>query len=395
MPAAHRMKFSLLNTLRAGPPPPKVALLPDALFFTRAVPMAAGATSTEAAAQVELALEAAAPFPVAQLYYGWFWRPGADHAFVFASYRRRFTAEQAAAWDGAQLVLPAFAALLGAKVEPATTVVLASSEGLTAVHWDAGPVPARVLFHPLLPEATDDDRARVREELIRAIGGSKTVVDLAAPPAADPSLNDRQIIFRSGDFVSRLPAVVAAALDVRDKDDLAALRRARRRDVILWRVALGCAAALVLFAVGDIARFGGLQWQRVRVAKLAAQRLRVETIMTSDAIAKRIEELCTKRLLPMEMLTQLSGVNRETMPADLFFTRMLADSKNGLYTLRLEGQTNNSGQMSLYKSALEKLPACEKVELQPGVTRGDTATFLLIVTFKPEALQPLQPLPAS
>src|SRR5476651_2760387 len=115
------MKSSFLDTLRAGPPPPKVALLSDALFFTRAVPVATGVTPAEAAAQVELALEAISPFPLAQLYFGWFWIPGAEHAFVFASYRRRFTQDQSASWAGAELVLPAFAALLGGEIKPATT----------------------------------------------------------------------------------------------------------------------------------------------------------------------------------------------------------------------------------------------------------------------------------
>ena len=68
------MSASPLSFLRAGPPPPTVALLPDALFFTRAVPITTGATAAEAAAQIELALEAVSPFPLAQLYYGWFWQ---------------------------------------------------------------------------------------------------------------------------------------------------------------------------------------------------------------------------------------------------------------------------------------------------------------------------------
>lgn len=380
--------MKLIETLRAGPPPPKVALLPDALFFTRALSIASGATTADAAAQVELALEAISPFPLAQLYYGWFWTPGTERAFVFASYRRRFTSEQAATWQGAELVLPSFAAVLGAVVEPATTLILASPDGLTAVHWDAGPVPAQVLCRPLAPEATEDDRARVRDELIRSLGGSKSVIDLAAPPAADPALTDREIVFRSGDFVSRLPAAAAAALDVRDKDELATLRRARRRDLILWRVALGCAAALALLAAGEIARLGGLQWQKVRLAKLNGQRPRVETIMASNALAIHIDDLATKRLLPMEMLTIVMGANRELLPPDMIFTRVQADTSKGLYTLNVDGQTNNAGQISLYQSALEKLPACEKVDMQPTGTRGDLTTFRLVVTFKPDAVKP-------
>src|SRR5262245_13996242 len=101
------MCASPLRLLRAGPPPPKVALLPDALFFTRAVPVTNGALPAEATTQIELAIEGFSPFPLAQLYYGWFWIPGAEQALVFAAYRRRFTAEQTALWGDAELVLPA------------------------------------------------------------------------------------------------------------------------------------------------------------------------------------------------------------------------------------------------------------------------------------------------
>lgn len=381
--------MKLLDTLRAGPPPPKIALLPDALFFTRALPVAAGATAAEAAAQVELALEAVSPFPLAQLYYGWFWTPGAERAFVFAAYRRRFTSEQAATWHGAELVLPTFATVLGATVEPATTIILTAPEGLTAVHWDTGPVPAQVLCHPLTPEATDDDRTRAREELIRTLGGSKTVLDLAVPPAADPALHDRELVFRSGELVSRLPAATAAALDVRDKDDLQALRGARRRDIIFWRVGLGCAAALALLGALEIARLGGIQWQKVRVAKYNAQKPRVEAIQASNALAIRIEDLATKRLLPLEMLTVVMGENSEILPAGMIFSRVVASSATGLYTLNIEGQTNNAGQISQYQTALEKLPACEKVEMRPTRTRGNLTEFTLKVTFKPDAVKPV------
>ena len=380
------MCASPLSFLRAGPPPPKVALLPDALFFTRAVPISPGATAAEATAQIELSLEAISPFPLAQLYYGWFWEPGAGDAFVFASYRRRFTAEQTAAWVGSELVLPAFAALLGGPVKPATTVLLASPEGLTAVHWATSAVPAKVLCHPFEPEATDEARARVRDELLQAIGGSGAVIDLTVPPAAQSSGNDGEIVFRSGDFISRLPA--PAALDVRDKGELAALRRARARDVLFWRVALGCAAALLLLACGELALIGGRAWNKVRVAKQKAQQPLVEKITTAQALANRIDELATKRLLPLEMLTILVGDDGSRKPADITFTRVQTSPTGGLYTLLVEGNTKNAGQVPLYQSELSKLPACEKVEVQRLESRGGVTTFTLVVTFKADALKP-------
>src|SRR5580704_9999552 len=120
------MSASPIEFLRSGPPPPRVVLLPDGLFFVRSIPVPAAADASGVAAEAALALEAASPFPPEQLYYGTFWVPGADRALIFAAYRRRITVEQTASWAGAELVIPAFAALLGGKVAPATTGVLAS-----------------------------------------------------------------------------------------------------------------------------------------------------------------------------------------------------------------------------------------------------------------------------
>lgn len=388
---------SFLSTLRAGPPPPKVALLPDGLFFTRPVAVAAGATPAEAVAQIELALEAVSPFPLTQLYYGYYWRPGSEQAFVYAAYRRRFTADQSASWSDAELVLPAFATLLGAKIEPATTIVLASAEGLTAMHWESGEVPAGVLFRPFSPPPAETaevsatqqtaEREQLRDELVRSFAGSRRVIELDAPPAPQPTHRDRDYTFRGGELTSRLPASVATALDVRDKGDLASLRGARQRDVILWRVCLGCAAAFLLLAVGELALQGGKQWQKVRVAKQRAQQPTVEKIMASQALAYRIDELATKRLLPFEMIVLISSKK-----GDIQFTRAYTKKDKGLYTIFVDAKTNNAAQIPTFKTALKQLAECESVESIDERIRNETATFTLIVTFKPDAVKPSSPI---
>jgi hypothetical protein len=382
------MCASPFNFLRAGPPPPRVALLPDALFFTRAVPVLAGATPAEAAAQVELALEASSPFPLAHLYYGWFWTPGAEVALIFAAYRRRFTTEQTAAWEGAELVLPAFAAVIGAHLEPATTVILHSPEGVTAVHWEQGPVPQKVLFRALAAEPTPEDRSAARDELLRIFEGSRKVIELEQPLAPEPARSDREVVFRSDDFVSRLPAGATSALDVRDKGELAALRSARQRDVILWRVAVGAAAAILLLAVGEGALFAGRAWQNVRVRKYNVQKPLVDKIANIQELTNRIEELQTKRLLPLEMVTQLVGEQGERLPPEIQFTRVQADTTNGLNTIYVEGKTSNPAQANVYENTLKNLPSCQSANLKFSQLSGDRATFALTVIFKPGALRP-------
>jgi hypothetical protein len=383
------MCASPLSFLRAGPPPPSVVLLPDGLFFSRAVPIAPGTPAGDVAGQVELALEAISPFPLAQLYYGWYWVPGADHAFVYATYRRRFTSEQTATWADAELVVPMSAALLGGKVEPATTLLVGSADGITAIHWETASVPARVEFRPVAPEATEEDRARLRDELLRAFGGSRTVIDLLVPPVADPAHDDQEVVFRSGDFVSRLPAAAASALDVRDKAELAGLRSARQRDLIFWRVALGCAAALVLLLVGELALIGGNAWEKVQMAKLNGRAPTVQKIKEAQELANSIEDLVNKRLLPLEMLTAVLGTNAEKKPGDVVVTRITAGgSGQGLYTLVLEVQTNNPGQVPAYKAEIQKMQdLVQAVEVNPAGTANGLIKFQLKVTFKPGVLK--------
>jgi hypothetical protein len=373
------------SIFRAGPPPPRIALLSDAVFFTRVIPVVAGATALEVAAQVELALEALSPFPIAQLYHGHYWKAGLDRAFVFAAYRRRFTSEQTKEWPQDQLVIPTFAAVFGAEVAPATTVVLSAPEGFTAVHWENGALPSRVLFRTLAAEATPEERAFARDELLRSVGGSKVVVDLVDPPAPETSSSDDEVVFRSGNFVSRLPVAMSSALDVRDKDQLAALRRAKVRDLWMWRTAMGSAALIVFLALGElILGATGNFWQKPRLAKLKAQAPLVEKIDNAQKLATRIEELSTKRLLPLEMME----VTRKK-PEGIQWTRVTTTGRN---TLVIEAKTTNALDIGVYKAALRSLPECESAETtrETLLTNG-TTTFILTVTFKSGAVKPETP----
>jgi hypothetical protein len=365
-----------------------VALLPDALFFTRSVPVTKGATGADAVAQLELALEGISPFPLSQLYYGWFWVPGSEHAMAFAAYRRRFTAEQIAEWEQAELVMPAFAAGFGADVDAATTIVLNSPDGITAIHWNAPRVPEKVVFRALEPDSSESDREIARDALLRELGGTRKVIDLDSPLLADAAGSDREIVFRAGEFTSRIPASVTTSLDVRDKAELASLRSARRRDVGMWRVALACVAALLLLGVGELALRGARSWLGVRERLYAVQKPRVDRIASEHDLTNRIEDLATKRLLPLEMVTQVVGENNERIPADVQFTRVHADKVQGLYTLVIDGKTDNAPQVNAYEAALKNLPSVQSADARFSQLSGGRATFAITVIFKPGALNP-------
>ncbi len=256
---------------------------------------------------------------------------------------------------------------------------------MTAIHWGDGPVPSKVGFQPLAPDASDDDRARARADLLRSVGGTKTVVDLVDPPAAQSRRSDREIVFRSGDLVSRLPAASAAALDVRDRDELAALRRAHRRDVVIWRVGIGCVAAFAAMAFCELALLGGGLVQETRLKVVRLQTPIVDGIMTAQDLAHKIDELSTKRLLPIEMIKMVAPRKFGTT------IQFLRASTNGLYALAVEAQTSNPSEISTYRNSLEALPACDKVEIRDLRTQNNVASFTIVITFKADKLTAAPP----
>jgi hypothetical protein len=375
-------RLSSLKRFLPVPPPRKVAILSPSHFFVRAVPVTEGAAAAEVAGQVELALEVAAPFPLAQLYYGHHWKPGALHALVFAAYRKRFTAEEVENWSDAEVVLPAFATVLKESPQPATALLLSAPDSLTGVYYgDASGVPAQVRVAPIPAEATEAERVALRDTLLRSFAGTLHVIDLAGPPEFDPASDEGEFTFRAGSFSAHFDAGEIASFDVRDKAELAARRRAQARDLILWRTFVGCAAAIALAAFLELALVGAAFWQKQRQAVVERQAPVVEAIMTSQSLATRIDELSSKRLMPFEMLALLNSKR----PHAIQFMRTVT---SGLSTLEIEAQTSSSGDIDAFRTALNQLPECAKAEVLDQRSRDGVSTFRLVVTFKADAFKP-------
>jgi hypothetical protein len=375
------MSLSYSNFFKRAAPAPDVVLLPDALFFVRVISVAEGVTPADLSAQVELAIEALAPFPLAQLYYGFYHPPGTPFALLYAAYRKRFTTEQTAAWAGAHLVIPSFVAMLGGEVKPSTTLLLSVADDLTLLHWRDGKVPEKFSTHTFIPETPEEEREKVRHEMLRAAGESQKVITLSAAPVPEASEDEDKLVFRSGDFVARLPVDLADQLDVRDKVELALRRQRRARDLVLWRVFLGCAAVIAFCLIGEFALVGGKFWQKARLAIVEAQAPGVAKIDAANRLIDGISARSTDRLMPFEMIALVSSCK----PATVQFIRA---ATSGNYTLEVDAQSNSSNDLSSYKTALTDLPACAKVELNDEHSHDGIATCKFVVTFKPEALKP-------
>jgi len=375
------MRLKLPDSLKMSVPARKVVLLPDAHFFCRAVPVTENATPAEAAAQVELALEALSPFPPAQMYHGHFWRPGAKHACVFAAYRKRFTTEQIESWAEAEAVLPTFASMLGAPIKHLTTLLLWSEKGLTAINWnDVNDSPVSVIARDLPPEPTEADRAALRAAVLLESGGPRTVVEPATAPVYDATARGDEFIFRCDPLTVAFAREQLDVLDVRDKEELAARRRSRSRDLLLWRVLLGCAAAILLAASLDVALIGGRLWQKGRIMRVEMQEPVVAKILMAKNLSTRIDELSTRRMRPFEMISMVA----DKKPASVTF---VSATVTNLYTLDVEAQAATSTDLDAFRSALSSNPGFASVEFKGNRLQNGLTTFRVVVTFRPEAFK--------
>jgi hypothetical protein len=383
------MSLTSFKRFLPAAPPRHIVRVADALFFVRSVPVADGTSAADVAAQAELAIEALAPFPVAQLYYGHYWNAGAKSVLIYAAYRKRFTADEVATWADAEVVLPNFVTVLNGIPAPlpATAVLVPGASSVTGLYFaDASGVPSQVRVEPLPVEATEADRDEAGAALLEAFPEKLLVLKLDAEPVFDTASVQGQFVFRTGAHESRFGSNEVAPLDVRDKGELESRRRAHGRDVIMWRTFLGCAAAIALSMFLELVLVGTSFWQSRRLALEARQKPVVEAIMTSQALATRIEELSNKRLLPFEMLALVNTVRPDTIQ----FMRTVS---SGLYKLEVEAQTNASGDIDVFRSALNKLSVCQKAEVIDPRSRDGVSTFKLVVTFRPEAFKETAPDP--
>lgn len=372
-------------TAAASPAPAGtgVQLLPSDRFFIRTVSLAPGA---DTATQVALAWESLAPFPPAQLYHGWLKEARGDRALVFAAFRKRFSADEAAAWPEAAAVLPDFLAMVGRPPDRALIRLLSGPTGLVALAWDgAGELPALVLARETEPSTAETQQAALLTELRERTGLADAPVQIFAGTVVSRGPNSRGEIAlelaRPGEpWTTVLGPKVVESADVRDKEFLGTLRVGRKRDLFLWRgfaACLGGLAALMLIEAGLF--FAGI-WLQDAKGALAQQAPAVQRIETAQALSARIEEMTQRRLMPFEML---AVVNRDR-PASVQFVRA---TTSGLYILEIEAQTGNAADVGGYEAVLRAHPGLAAVETRDLRSRDGQTTFILSVTFKPETLQ--------
>ena len=353
--------------------------LPAEAFFVRRIVLDPG---TAAEAQVELALEAGAPFALEQLYYGWLRAPAGDGALFFATHRRRFAGT---AWAEASAVLPAWLPLVLNPPTAARWRILESDTSITVAAWDGtSSLPAAVLARSFVPGAEAATRETLLGELSDRLGKPRPEIEEYKGPVEVLSLRPGpgwEVLLPSATTAGLRVRCEDSLLDTADVRDRAVLQARRQRMRLNRRFWSGVAASLTVILLAgllDVAVLAGdklLAGQRGGLAERAAA---VATIETAQALGVRIEELAQRRFRPFEMLAVLNT----SRPAKVQFIRC---SNHGQHTLEIEAQTGDATSVGTFEGALRALDSLASVEIRDVRLRDGLTTFQLKAVFKPDA----------
>jgi len=362
--------------------PVAAVFAPSERFFVRVVPLA---PDLPVAQQAELALEALAPFPAAQLYWGCCPSPDRTHALIYAAHRRRFTAEETAVWAAGDLVVPRLLALAGA-VDSALPglLVLTGETTLDGVAWTEGASwPTAVHTRGYTAEPTEQERKQFIAELAAKTGlPAEAPVRLVSGTTLARREGQRLVFELTGPDGAALAATSVAAadqdtLDVRDRAFLDQHRKLRRRSEFIWRLMLAGVAAAALAALLNLGALGLHFLARALDTRGAAQASVVQRLESANTLINRVEDLTHRRLRFFEMLAAIN----EPRPPSISFTRTGATGRNAL---EIEAQTSNADDIGAYENSLRALAALQQVEVRDLRTREGVTTFSLTAIFKSE-----------
>jgi len=332
--------------------------------------------------QVELALEAGAPFALEQLYYGWLRSAAGDSALVFATHRRRFVGTD---WADAPAVLPAFLPLLLDPPSKTQWRIHQSDTSITVVAWDGtGSLPAVVMSRGFAPGAESATREALLGDVSVRLGTPRPETEEYIGPAEVRNLRPGsgwEVLLQgpaAAELRVRCEGPLLETADVRDRAVLQTRRQRLRVNRQLWRGFAASLAVILLAGLLDLTVFAGdklLARQRGALAERAAA---VATIETAQALGGRIEELAQRRFRPFEML----AVINLSRPANVQFIRCI---NQGQHTLEIEAQARDAGSVGVFEGALRAVAALESVEIRDVRLRDGLTTFQLTAIFKPEA----------
>ncbi|HCJ11961.1 MAG: hypothetical protein A2Y14_02380 [Verrucomicrobia bacterium GWF2_51_19] len=358
--------------------------IPGELFFTQSVALAEKLHAKELEAFLALTLESSSPFPLDQLYWG-YWRDGA-HVLLYAiSQKKLFELVDSKALVGTH-VLPSFFAPIVNDVDHAATQCVVFGKSLSMLYFEPlAKVPSKV-FSFSTDQKIDEallDLARQKAEAFFDLNSMFfekrvwSIVQFAREKQHFTfTLANRHLVNGTETtIVNKVDEHILYQADIRPKSQLIAEKKAFGKNALLNK-ALGLSAVfLFLLLLGYAGLFAGKLFVQKQQLQFEAQAPRVKKIEAQDALVTKIDGIISENFRPFELLEVLN----QDRPTTLYF---LSSTLENNHRVEIVGVAQNINEVNAYRQRLLTSKDLSSAELDRVESAMGKVTFNLYVNFK-------------
>jgi len=380
-----KQKIELLDSRL---PRRETALLSSEAFICRVVDIPAGTPPADAGGFVQLQLEAASPFPIENLAWGYI-SENSERALVYAAALDRVSTASDRSLADLWHALPAFLpfCLGGDALTDGVRICVAGRSASALWHKGASSLPVRVVSCPL-PEGLDfgpEGLPAVRVRLAQKLGvtGESALQDgLWLLDNTDCTAEER-IVFsirhlRDGQPESLYKyAISGAALwnaDARGRIFAEVTRKNRRAAYAVWLAFCGAGAFAALLLVSQVLVLGTSLLGSYYRSVAHENQKQVEELQSEADFAANLDSVTERQMKPFSML---AASNRKR-PGPVYFERASAGEWN---VIRVEGQAQRADQVQSYIELLSADPDVREVRSVRTSSTGGKTTFDMEIVF--------------
>jgi len=352
-------------------------------FFCRRVEIPSDVEKDELESFLQLQLESLSPFPLEHLQFGFAIDARRRFAFLYSAYRRSLERSITADWETQEVVIPEFSiGLLAGNSEQKSPLIIEAANSYTYLEYDSlSELPCYFQSIPKTEGESEDGSDNFEfKDVVEKLKKERSVDFIRIWEASSEIMIDKKTLkLRASEGDHQATAEVDRdslwQMDLRDPEMIERVQLEERRNFLIWRIAIGMAAAIGLLALGEFVWFAEKGYLGLRKGWNEEQAPLVEQIISQKTTINELLSFRESDLIPFDMLLAIEPFRTDAV----WFTKV---ETNGANSLRVLANTTSNGQANQFKARLERFVKIETIELQNIQSRPGGTTFTALLNFK-------------
>ena len=352
-------------------------------FFCRRVEIPSDVANDELESFLQLQLESLSPFPLEHLQFGFVIDAARRFAFLYSAYRRSFERSVTTGWEEQEAVIPEFSVgLVAGGLDAKTPLLVEGETSFTYFEFDSlSELPLYFQSIPKSDDGTDEEADKPDLESVFArLKAERSIESFRVWEASSEIAIDKKALnvrASEGDrhIVAEVDRDSMWRMDLRDPETLERVQLEERRNYLIWRFAIGMAAAIGFLIMGEFVWFAEKGYLELRRDWNEEQAPLVEEIVSQKTTINELLSFRESDLIPFDMLVAIEPFRTDSV----VFTKVETNGPNSLIVL---ANATSNGQANQFKARLERFVKIETVELQNIQSRPGGTTFTALLNFK-------------